>query len=404
MTTQPRPLGLGLVGCGNFGSFCLAAAADLPNTSTIAVTDTEPDRAARVAAKYGVRAAPDLDALLADPEVEIVIIATPPIDHGPMARAAATAGKHVFCEKPLATNLESANAAIEESERLGRRLTVDYVMRWNPLYWLVRRLQDLQSAQGGALLGPLQGFSLENLADVEQVPPGHWFWDRRVSGGIFIEHGVHFFDAAGWLFGSQPLSVQALQVERPAAPVDTVVAVAVHPGGGTASYRHAFSHPGRAQYQAVLLDWGFAHGLLRGWIPVELELEAWTDAGGAALLSALLADAPAALAVPHVRRSPHERIDVEVTPLDEPGVWRGRDVERQVTHRLRVLATLGGEAAKMAVYRESVRAGLADLAAAVNDGRSPAVGIRDVYDSLATAIAAQQAADSGRPANPRTRE
>ncbi len=396
----PPPLGLGLVGCGRFGTFCLAAAADLPGTIAVAVTDVESVRAACVATAHGARAVRDFDALLADPAVDIVIIATPPVAHGPMARAAAEAGKHVFCEKPLATDLTAARAAVEVSERLGRRLTVDYVMRWNPLYWLVHRLQELRRADGGALLGPLQRFALENLAGDEQVPAGHWFWDRRVSGGIFVEHGVHFFDAAAWLFGSQPLTVQALQVERAAGPVDTVIASAMHPGGATASYHHAFTHADGAQYQAVLLDWGFAHGLLRGWIPVELELEAWTDSAGAALLGTLLADSAAALAVPHVRRSGREGIDLHVTEVAEAGVWRGRDQERQVTHRVRVRATLGGEAAKAAVYRESVRAGIADLVEAVRSGRSPAVGSTDVYESLATAIAAQQAADARAPVSP----
>ncbi len=394
------PLGLGLVGCGRFGTFCLEAAAGLPGTIVVAVTDVVPDRAEGVAMAHGARAVRDFDALLADPEVEVVIIATPPAAHGPMASAAAEAGKHVFCEKPLAIDLTRASAAVETCERLDRRLTVDYVMRWNPLYWLVRRLQDLRGADGGALLGPLQRFGLENLAGDEQLPAGHWFWDRSVSGGIFVEHGVHFFDAAAWVFGSQPLVVQALQVERAASRVDTVIASAVHPSGGTASYHHAFTHPGGAEYQAVLLDWGFAHGLLRGWIPVELELEAWTDADGAALIGTLLADPAAALAVPHMRPSGRERIDVHVTEVAEAGVWRGRDEERQVTHHLRVRATLGGEAAKAVVYRESVRAGIADLVEAVRSGRSPAIGSADIYESLATAVAAQQAADGHVPVSP----
>jgi predicted dehydrogenase len=393
MSSPVPPLGLGLAGCGRFGTFCLAAAADLGGTTVVAVTDVEPDRAARVAAAHDARAVRDFEALLADPAVDVIIIATPPVAHGPMARAAVEGGKHVFCEKPLAIDLPAGSAAVEASERLGRRLSVDYVMRWNPLYWLLRRLQELRRADGNRLLGPLQRFALENLAADE--PAGHWFWDRRVSGGSFVEHGVHFFDAAAWLFGSQPLIVQALQVQPGADPVDTVIASAVHPGGGTASYFHAFTHPDGAQYQAILLDWGFAHGVLRGWIPLELELEVWTDAEGAALLDALLADHAAALAVPHVRPSLREGIDLQLAEVAQAGVWRARANEREVTHRARVRATLGGEAAKSAVYSESVRAGIADLVEAVRTGRSPAIGITDIYESLATAIAAQQAADAG---------
>ena len=396
----PAPLGLGLAGCGRFGSFCLAAAADLPGTAILAVTDVAPERAAKVAAAHEARAVPDVAALLAEAGVDLVIIATPPVAHGPIARAAAEAGKHVFCEKPLATDLAAAREAIEGTERGGTLLSVDYVMRWNPLYWLVHRLQGLRRNAGGALFGPLQRFALENLAGDEQVPAGHWFWDRSVSGGIFVEHGVHFFDAAAWLFGSHPRLVQALQMDDAAEPADTVIANAVHPGGGSASYYHAFTHPDTAELQTTLLDWGFAHGVLRGWIPVELELDAWTDAEGVALLERCLSDSAAALAVPHVRPSGRESIEVRVTEVAQPGTRRARDEEREVTHRVEVRATLGGAAVKMAVYRESVRAGLADLVEAVRTGGSPAITFADIFGSLATALAAQQAADAGRTREP----
>ncbi len=398
--STPAPLGLGLVGCGRFGSFCLAAAADLPGTAVIAVTDVDPERAASVAAAHEARAVADVAALLAEAGIDLVIIATPPVAHGPIARAAAEAGKHVFCEKPLATDLAAAREVLEATERGGVLLSVDYVMRWNPLYWLVHRLQGLRRRAGGALFGPLQRFALENLAGDEQVPAGHWFWDRSLSGGIFVEHGVHFFDAAAWLFGSHPRLVQALQLDDADNPTDTVIANAVHPGGGTASYYHAFTHPDAAEFQTTLLDWGFAHGVLRGWIPVELALEAWTDAEGVALLETCLADSAAALAVPHVRPSGRESIEVRVTEVAQAGTWRARDGAREVTHRVEVGATLGGPAAKIAIYRESVRAGVADLVEAVRTGAAPAIGFADIYGSLAAALAAQQAADAGSAREP----
>ena len=71
--------------------------------------------------------------MLAEPTVDVVIIATPPVTHGIMALAAAEAGKHVFCEKPLATSPpEAVPAAIEAADQRNIKLTVDYVMRWNP--------------------------------------------------------------------------------------------------------------------------------------------------------------------------------------------------------------------------------------------------------------------------------
>jgi predicted dehydrogenase len=396
--TAPQPLGVGLAGCGGFGRFALAAVADLPGVDARLVTDLDPDRAAAVAAASGASVVPDLESMLAEPMVDVVIIATPPVTHGAMARAAAEAGKHVFCEKPLATSPPEASAAIEAADRRNIKLTVDYVMRWNPLYWLIQRLQASRRADDGPVLGRLRRFALENLAGDERLPPDHWFWDRATSGGIFIEHGVHFFDAASWLLGDPPVSVVAIQAARTSGEIDTAVASTIHPGGATATYAHSFTHPDAAEYQSVLLDWGFAHGTLRGWIPVDLELDIWTDEDGAFAIGAVLHDSEQALAVPGLRPSGMERIEIEVAQIEGAGAlrWRSRGEVNPVTCRVRLRATLGGEEAKAHVYRESVRAGFADLVDAIRAGRPPTVSGREAHESLATAVAAQEAADSGR--------
>jgi predicted dehydrogenase len=396
--TVSKPLGLGLVGCGGFGRFVLAAVADVPGVDVRAVTDVDPDRAVAVAAGSGASVVPSIESLLAEPMVDVVIIATPPVTHGAIARAAAEAGKHVFCEKPLATSSPEARAAIEAADGRNIKLTVDYVMRWNPLYWLIQRLQALRRADGEPVLGKLRRFALENLAADERLPADHWFWDRATSGGIFIEHGVHFFDAASWLLGDPPISVVAMQSARTSGEVDTVVASTLHLGGATATYAHSFAHPDAAEFQSVLLDWGFAHGTLRGWIPVDLELNIWTDEGGASAIGAAVDNPGRALAVPGLRASGMERIALAITPIEGVGgpSWRSRGEVRPVTCRVRLAATLGGEEAKGHVFRESVRAGFADLVDAIRTGRQPTVSGSEAHESLATAVAAQAAADSGR--------
>jgi predicted dehydrogenase len=388
---------LGLVGCGGFGRFALGAVVDLSGIDVRAVTDVDPDRAAAVAAAFGASVVPGVGSLLAEPMVDVVMIATPPVTHGYMTRAAAEAGKHVFCEKPLATSLRDASAAIEAARGRNIKLTVDYVMRWNPLYWLIQRLQALRRADDEPVLGKLRRFAVENLAGDERLPADHWFWDRATSGGIFVEHGVHFFDAASWLLGDPPISVAAIQAARTSGEVDTVVASTLHAGGATATYAHSFAHPDAAEYQSVLLDWGFARGTLRGWIPVDLEMDIWTDEAGASAIAAAVDDSKRALAVPDVRASGMERIELATTQVvGEAPAWYSRGEVRQVTCRVRLGATLGGEDAKAHVFGESVRAGFADLVGAIRTGRQPTVSGREAHESLATAVAAQEAADSGR--------
>jgi predicted dehydrogenase len=373
-----------LVGAGRFGAVILDAARELPGLRPVAVADRDPARAQALAAAYGLTVCTP-DGLLADPRVAVVAIATPPAGHAELSLAALDAGRHVFCEKPLATRLDDATEVLRAAAAASApRLTVDYVLRRNPLYTLLGQLQR-------ALLGPLRRFVFENLASDQQLGPDHWFWDREASGGILVEHGVHFFDACAWLLGSQPELVQALEAARPDGRVDTVLAGARHPGGATASYAHAFDRPERAESQWTTLDWGAASGRLYGWIPVELELDVRTDGPGLAAVQALASNQPAALAVPGYRPSGAERISVELAGRNQPGQWD-----------LRLRATLGGQAAKGRVYRESVRAGLADLQAAITTGGQPAVTAADAWTSLAAALAGQEAAATGiatRPAS-----
>ena len=195
---------------------------------------------------------------------------------------------------------------------------------------------------------------------------------------------------AAWLLGSQPERVQALEAARPDGRVDTGLASAGHPGGATASYIHSFARPDRAESQWTTLDWGeLANGRLYGWIPVELELDIRTDGAGLAAVQALTTDQRAALAVPGYRPSGAERITLELASRGQPGRWD-----------LRLRATLGGQVAKPRVYRESVRAGLADLLTAITTGGHPAVTPADAWTSLATALATQESATTGTATRP----
>jgi predicted dehydrogenase len=211
--TGGAPLRLGLVGAGGFATFLADAAASLPDVSLRTVADSRPGAASHLARAHGARVAGSWRDVLANEDVDAVVVATPPADHAEIAKAALEAGKHVFCEKPLALDDADARDLIATVERTGRVLVVDHVLRYNPLLRALTRLP-------GALLPPVQRFCFENDASDEALDPGHWFWDEAVSGGIFVEHGVHFFDAAAMLLDREPTSVLAAAARRPHGPVD----------------------------------------------------------------------------------------------------------------------------------------------------------------------------------------
>ena len=162
-----------------------------------------------------------------------------------MTRAAAEAGKHVFCEKPLATSLPEASAAIEAADRARRQAHGRLRHALEPA---VLADPATPGGCGGPTIEPVLGGSGGSPSKTSPVtsglPADHWFWDRATSGGIFIEHGVHFFDAASWLFGDPPITVAAVQAARTSGEIDTVVASTVHPGGATADLRTFVRPPG----------------------------------------------------------------------------------------------------------------------------------------------------------------
>lgn len=383
------PLGLGLIGAGGFATFVAAAVADLPGVRLVAVADTDPGRAAVLAARHGAAAVPDAAALLARHAVEAVVIATPPGTHAGLALAALAAGRHVFCEKPLATTAADADAVHAAAAASGRTLVVDHVLRYNPL------LRALVALRTRGLLPAVQRFAFDNDAADEDLPEGHWFWDEAHSGGILVEHGVHFFDAASMLIGSEPDRVQALGLRRPSGTLDSVVATAAHPGGVSATHAHGFTHAHRAERQLMRVDFGTAEARVHGWIPLRAELDVWTGEAGAARFAALHGRAAELFRLPGYRCSGAETVAVAVERDAGPARALGRGRAHEVPHRVRVRLTLGEDADKQRVYAESVRAAMADLVHGARTGDRPAADAGAGRAAVRTALAATRALRDG---------
>lgn len=119
--TKERPARVGIVGCGNVTDMYLRGCAPFAAIELAACADLDTDRAAALSTKGGFPALP-IEALIADPTIEIVLNLTPPTAHARVSRAAIAAGKHVYSEKPLATTLDDARAILAEAEAAGVRV------------------------------------------------------------------------------------------------------------------------------------------------------------------------------------------------------------------------------------------------------------------------------------------
>jgi predicted dehydrogenase len=316
----------------------------------------------------------DWRALLADPAVELVHIVTPPDKHAEMAIAALRAGKHVLIEKPLTVTNEEADAILAAARGAGKIAGINYVMRYDPLYQAVTQI-----ARAG-WLGDLTHVGFENYASDEGLGDDHWFWDPAQSGGIFVEHGVHFFDAIGDIVQAPARRVvgQTWTRDDGTGKEDRVQATVTYANGVDATFYHAFNRPGDLERQTAHFAFERGHVTLGGWIPDTLHLDALL--AGAEALDGLRGLLPT-LEV------------VQEHPQGRSVHGHGRDYP--VRSLVRASERLG---TPTQVYRRAVCDALADLAAAVRDpAHHPRVTADDGAASLRVAIAARRSAETGRP-------
>jgi myo-inositol 2-dehydrogenase/D-chiro-inositol 1-dehydrogenase len=172
-------------------------AAANPRLDLAFLVEPQPEPAQRLAAELGCRLA-SLDAVLADPEVAAVIIASSTDTHLELTLAALAAGKAVFCEKPLDLDLQRLRAHAAALRAPGPALYVAFNHRFDP------HIRTLKAKLDAGAIGRLE---TANLISHDPAPPPPAF--IPTSGGLFRDFAIHDFDMARWLFGEAPREVFA---------------------------------------------------------------------------------------------------------------------------------------------------------------------------------------------------
>jgi 1,5-anhydro-D-fructose reductase (1,5-anhydro-D-mannitol-forming) len=172
----------------------------------IGVVSRDPARAASFAKKHGAQHAyTRYEDLLANPEVTVVAIHTPNALHAEQAIAAARAGKHVFCDKPMATSVEDAERMIEACDKAGVKLGMNFHNRFMPSFREMKRIID--SGEIGKVL------TVQLEASPGARPGGRlatWRVEPDMAGlGTTMSIGVHVYDILRYLLSSEIESVSA---------------------------------------------------------------------------------------------------------------------------------------------------------------------------------------------------
>lgn len=261
---------------GGFGLFAVQQFLQTPHTKLVAIAGSKREEAIRTAKRFGADQLESLDELVNHPDVDIVYIATPPFLHYEQAMLALNAGKHVICEKPLAMNPEEGAEMLALAKEKGLLMVTNLMQRYNPMFARIKHLIDKN------LLGDFLHGYFENYAGDEGLSPEHWFWDRSKSGGIFIEHGVHFFDMFDGWFGKG--TVKAAQViKRPNSNdvEDQVQAIVEYgddeTGRKLVNFYHGFTQTGRMDRQEMRLVFERGDITLFEWVPTRMVLRCVAD-------------------------------------------------------------------------------------------------------------------------------
>ncbi len=222
---------LGVLGAGTFATgVLLPALKRVSGVERVGIASRAGLSAASAARRFGFRyAAGSEQEILADPGVNTVAILTRHAEHARQVQASLRAGKHVFCEKPLALRREDL-AAIDTTLRAsGRLLTVGYNRRFAPLAVSMRAFLRATDA-------PL---AVHVRVNAGPLPASHWLHDPEQGGGRLLGEACHFFDFLIFLVGAPPLRVTAagLPDVGPAHEENAVVCLEFPDGSvGTVSY------------------------------------------------------------------------------------------------------------------------------------------------------------------------
>ena len=195
--------GVGIIGAGSVSRGHLQAVAALESTHLQAVADIDAERLARVCAEYACQGYASYENLLADDQIDLVIVCLPHGLHCEVTVAALEAGKHVLVEKPMAVNVEQCDAMIAAAQRTGNQLSVGHMHRFSPTNRAVQKLLREQAVG-----------DLVCLCDEAYRPfnPNRspWYLDKATHGGLWYQNGIHLIDRSCWWTGSRVVAVKAL--------------------------------------------------------------------------------------------------------------------------------------------------------------------------------------------------
>lgn len=220
---------IGVIGCGNRGTAVISSISENTNTNIVAIADLFPDKLQTAETNYNkLNAAKGFPAiskqniykgskaymrLLENKDVDAVLISTPCYAHVEILEAALAAGKHAYCEKPVATDVDGCRRVIEAGERVrGKQsLAIGFQIRHASAYAeMVKRVQrgdigELITVQLYYFSSGTPFIDIKNVSDDEFRIRNHYYF-RAMSGDTLLDQGIHMLDVCNWTLQGHPIN------------------------------------------------------------------------------------------------------------------------------------------------------------------------------------------------------
>lgn len=186
-------LGVGVIGAGLIANQHATAFARVPQARVLAVADPDHARALRLAQTYGLgHVYDDYRRVLERDDIDVICVGTPNDTHRDIVVDAAHAGKHIICEKPLATTMAQAEEMLAATEQAGVKLMYAELVCFAPRY--VRAKELLHEGAFGRVFQIRHG-------ETHYGPHSDWFWQgERSGGGVLMDMGCHSIEIIRWLY------------------------------------------------------------------------------------------------------------------------------------------------------------------------------------------------------------
>ena len=329
---------LGILGAGGFTHFSVESFLRVPDIRISGVFDINLQNSKSFSDKFGCKVFSSQEQLLEDTETEIIYIATPPFLHFIQSKQALLSGKHVICEKPAALKAEEVKELISIAHEKKLLYVVNLMQRYNPLFHKVKSIVDQK------ILGEFLHGYFENYASDENLDEEHWMWDEKKSGGIFIEHAVHFFDLIeGWLGKGELIASQKVRRKGVNKEFWPEVQAICKYKNCLFNFYHGFHQANRMDRQELKLVFETGEVTLFEWVPSRLVLDALVSNKNKKAIESIFHGA---------------KIEI-VESLDgaEKSYW-SHAAERQADYRIRL--EFGDKNLKYSIYQQLLTDMLAD--------------------------------------------